>query len=338
MNNSTPTSISSPGPRYVSASDVRTALPVTAAVAALRDGFSARSQAELEGVPRSVLPVPRGHSTGDRELLLMPAHGPEGAGLKLVTIVRDNPARGLPLIQGLYILLSRDGLTPELLIDGAALTGVRTAAVSALATTYLARPSSKHLVVFGAGAQGIAHVEAMRTVLPIERVTVICNSPQSPRAISLITRLQADGVEAQLGSTDAIRTADVICTCTTSTAPVFNDHDVRAGTHINAIGAYRLDMRELASATLQRALLVVESREAALEEAGDVVAAIEAGALPKHGFAAELREVVERSVRRESDDQVTIFKSVGLSVEDLILARAIADALRAPEPAVTPLI
>jgi ornithine cyclodeaminase/alanine dehydrogenase-like protein (mu-crystallin family) len=310
LSNGTSISDVADGPRYVSASQVRTTMSVTAALSALERGLLARRQDEIMDIPRIALPIPQADSASDDEMLLMPAHGPEGAGLKLVTIARQNPARGFPLIQGLYVLLSRDSLTPELLIDGAALTGLRTAAVSALATKYLARPSSRHLVVIGAGAQGAAHVEAMRAVLPIERVTVV-------------------------GDAATIRTADVICTCTTSTAPVFDDVHVKAGTHINAVGAYRLDMRELPAETLRRALLVVESVGATLEEAGDVVSAIEAGVLPEQGFARELAAVLEGQVHRTDDAQVTIFKSVGLSVEDLILARAIADSLRA-EPVGAP--
>ena len=323
------------GPRYVSASQVRATMSVTAAICALERGFLARRQDEVVDVPRTALPIPQAGSASDNEMLLMPAYGPEGAGLKLVTVARDNPARGFPLIQGLYVLLARDSLTPELLIDGAALTGLRTSAVSALATQHLARPSSRHLVVIGAGAQGVAHVDAMRAVLPIERVTVVGSSRESPRARSLVQRLRGEGVDAAVGDATMIRTADVICTCTTSTTPVFDDADVPAGAHVNAVGAYRLDMRELPAETLRRGLLVVESVEATLEEAGDVVGAIEAGALPQQGFAHELAGVLGAQVRRTDDAQVTIFKSVGLSVEDLILARAIADSLSG-RPAGTP--
>jgi len=315
-------------PRYVPAPEVRAVLTPRVAIEALKQGFLARDQDLLDSVPRSVLPIPGPDSQSAGELLLMPAHGPEGAGLKLVSIVPGNPARGIPLIQGLYILLAPGSLTPELLIDGAALTGVRTAAVSALATTHLARSSSRHLVVIGAGAQGSAHADAMRAILPLERVTVVASSTHSPRAISLVTRLKADGLDARVGDHTSIRGADVICACTTSTAPVFDDADVREGTHINAIGAYRLDMRELPVETLKRALLVVESIEATREEAGDVVAAIKAGALPEAGFARALSDVVGGHVSRTDDRQVTVFKSVGLSAEDLILARALAGALR----------
>jgi ornithine cyclodeaminase len=315
------------GPRFVSGVELRDVLSIEMATDALARGFLARGGGELDGVARSVLPVPRRQPGDEAEVLLMPAFGPEGAGLKLVSIVRGNGARGLPLIQGLYVLLAPDGLTPELVIDGAALTGIRTAAVSALATSRLARPDSRHLVVFGAGAQACAHVEAMRATLPIDRVTIVGSSPASPRAATLARALAADGVRADVGSPSAIAHADVVCTCTTSTEPVFDDRELRAGTHVNAIGAYRLDMCEVPAASLVRALVVVESIEATLAEAGDVTRAIDAGQLPATGFAHELSGVLDGTVGRSGPEQVTIFKSVGLSVEDLMLARAVADAL-----------
>jgi alanine dehydrogenase len=315
------------GPRFVSAAELRGVLSVEMATDVLAQGFLARAGEQLGGVPRSVLRVPDRAHDDEGELLMMPAFGPEGAGLKLVSIVRGNGARGLPMIQGLYVLLARDSLTPELVIDGAALTRIRTAAVSALATSRLARPESRHLVVFGAGAQAAAHVDAMRATLPVDRVTIVASSVGSARGGALVRELLADGIQAAIGRPSAIAEADVVCTCTTSTDPVFDDRELPAGVHINAIGAYRLDMCELPAASLSRGLVVVESVEATLAEAGDVVRAIDAGALPSAGFAHELVEVLEGAVGRSSGEQITIFKSVGLSAEDLMLARAVADAL-----------
>jgi ornithine cyclodeaminase/alanine dehydrogenase-like protein (mu-crystallin family) len=315
------------GPRFVSAVEVREVLSIELATDALARGFLARAGDELDGVSRSVLQVPDRERGDESELLLMPAFGPEGAGLKLVSIVRGNSSRGLPLIQGLYVLLARDGLTPELVIDGAALTGIRTAAVSALATSRLARPDSRHLVVFGAGAQAAAHVAAMRATLPIDRVTIVARSVGSARAGTLARDLLADGIEAAIGRPSAVAEADLVCACTTSTDPVFDDADLPAGVHVNAVGAYRLDMCELPAASLSRALLVVESVEATLAEAGDVARAIESGALPSDGFAHELGDVLSGTIGRSDREQITIFKSVGLSAEDLMLARAVADAL-----------
>ena len=314
-------------PRFVSSDELRAVLPIELAVEALARRFTTTVPAELEGTPRTVIRVP-GRAAGDEaEMLLMPAHGEEGAGLKLVSIVRGNPTRGLPMIQGLYVLLAPDGMTPELMIDGAALTALRTAAVSALATRQLARPDSRNLVLFGAGAQAAAHVDAIRAVLPIERVTVVGSSAASPRAAALVAQLLAAGVDAAVGDRSAVASADVVCTCTTSVAPVFADNDLRPGAHINAIGAYRLDMCEIPAGSLGRALLVVESVAATLAEAGDVVRAIDSGALPASGFAYELHELLNGGVGREDEAQITVFKSVGLAVEDLIVARAAADAL-----------
>jgi ornithine cyclodeaminase/alanine dehydrogenase-like protein (mu-crystallin family) len=317
------------GPRFLSGAELRAALPIERAVEALAGALAMGARAEPEGL-RTVIRIPDRAAGDEAEMLLMPAHGPEGAGLKLVSVVRGNPARGLSLIQGVYLLLTPDAMTPELVIDGAALTGLRTAAVSALATRHLARPDSTRLVVFGAGAQAAAHVDAMRAVLPIERVTVVGSSSASPRAAALVAELRAGGgVEASLGDARAVADADVVCTCTTSVTPVFADRDLPSGTHVNAIGAYRLDMCELPAETLARALLVVESTAATLAEAGDVVGAIRSGALPATGFAFELKELVSGVVGRTDEQQITVFKSVGLAVEDLIVARAAAEALAA---------
>jgi ornithine cyclodeaminase len=316
----------------ISASELGDLLSVGEAVAALEKGLHGRDAAELEGTPRTVLTAPDRPAGDEAEVLLMPAFGAEGAGLKLVTIARGNERRGLPLIQGLYVLLAADGMTPELVVDGAALTGLRTAAVSALATRRLARPDSRRLVVFGAGPQAEAHVTAMRAVLPIERVSIVGSSPDSPRARALAAQLAADGLEAAVAGPTAIAEADVICTCTTSSTPVFDDRQLAPGTHVNAIGAYRLDMAELPIPSLARGLLVVESIAATLLEAGDVVAGIEQGALPRDGFAATLSDVLGGRIRRTDSEQITIFKSVGLAIEDLIVARAVADALRVSRP------
>lgn len=319
--------ITNTGLRFLAEDELWAVLPVEHVVDALARRLEATSADELAATPRTVIPIP-GRPAGDEaEMLLMPAHGPEGGGVKLVSIVRGNRARGLPTIQGVYLLLSPDGMTPELAIDGAALTGLRTASMSALATKHLALPDSGRLVVFGAGTQAACHVEAMRAILPIERVTIVGSSSTSRRAAALVERLVADGVDAVLGDAGAVADADVVCTCTTSVRPLFDDAALRPGVHINGIGAYRRDMCELPAASLARALLVVESVAATLIEAGDVVGAIEAGALPATGFAHELRDLLTGVVGRDDDEQITVFKSVGMAVEDLIVARAAADAL-----------
>ncbi|HET7120874.1 MAG TPA: ornithine cyclodeaminase family protein [Solirubrobacterales bacterium] len=309
-------------PAYVSGDELHSLLEGAAAVDALEAGFLARAVAGAAEAPRAVIE----HEQGD--FLLMPAAGPEGAGAKLVTVVPGNPERGLPLINGIYVLFSRETLRPELLIDGAALTRLRTAAVSALATRHLARPESRRLVVFGAGAQAQAHARMLRQVLPIESVTVVGSSPQSPRATDLVERLRGEGLEARVGAPEDVADADIVCTCTPSTTPVFDSSLLAPGAHVNAVGSYKPTMRELDFELCRRALVVVETLDAAREEAGDLIQAIAAGALAEEGFAHELGEVLRGEVRRADPEQVTLFKSVGLPSEDLIVARAVAEILR----------
>jgi ornithine cyclodeaminase len=230
-------------------------------------------------------------------------------------------------VRGLYILFSADGLAPELIVDGGALTERRTAAVSALATQCLAREDASRLVVFGAGRQARAHVEAMCTVRPIASVGIVGRRPEPAR--QLAEYVAAQGLSAELVSPDAVADADIVCTCTPSTAALFDDRSLAPGVHINAIGAYRQDMRELPAATLARALLTVEHRAAALVEGGDIIQAIAERKIGPERIAGDLAELARGDVARSSREQITVFKSVGVADEDLVLVRMIARRLAA---------
>src|SRR5438093_6379067 len=167
------------------------------------------------------------------ELLLMPASGPEGVGVKLVTLNPANPGRGLPLVQAVYVLLAAASLTPFALIDGQALTALRTAAVSGLATRYLAQPEAERLVIFGAGVQANSHFHAMRAVRPIWHVTVVSRTPT--RAAALADRARALGMEASVGAPEAVAKADLVCACTSSSEPLFDGRLLKGGVHVNAV-------------------------------------------------------------------------------------------------------
>jgi ornithine cyclodeaminase len=303
---------------FVDAARLTELLPMTAAVDALEAAFG--SGALPEAPLRSHVETPAG------TLLSMPATGPEGAGVKLVTVTPANPERGLPLIQGLYVLFGSETQEPEAVIDGAALTALRTGAVSGLATRHLARADATLLVIFGAGVQARAHLEAMRAVRPVERVTVV--SRTAARAETLADLARAMGLEAAAGGPDAIEDADLVCTCTTSPSPVFDGRLLPNGAHVNAVGAYTPDTRELDDATIRRAAVVVETREAAMAEAGDVVIPLRAGVVDASHVVADLAEVVRGARVRRSPDDVTVFKSVGVGFEDLAIARAAVDRLR----------
>jgi ornithine cyclodeaminase len=297
--------------------DLQKLLPIGVAIDALEEVFGASRLPEAP--QRSHLDV----GTGD--LLLMPAWGDQGVGVKLVTVNPSNPDAGLPLINGLYVLFSRRSLEPVVAIDAAALTGIRTAAISGLATRHLARPDVKTLVMFGAGTQAQHHLESMLAVRAFERAFFVSRTVW--RAEELAIRARSYGLKAETGVPEDVSRADVVCTCTTSPTPVFDGEKLPAGAHVNAIGAYKPSTRELDDAAISRGPIVVEIREAALAEAGDLVIPLEAGVIDESVIVADLSEVVAGALVRRNSSDVTIFKSVGVAFEDLVVARAAFDRL-----------
>lgn len=303
-------------PDFVDAQRLREGFSMTDAIAALETVFSG----PLPLTPqRSIL------TRDDDQLLLMPSWDAEAAGVKLVTVATGNPAKGLPLIHGVYVLFSGETLEPIVLFDAAALTEIRTAAVSAVATKYLARADARHLCVFGAGVQAAAHIEAMRAVRDIDRVTVVSRSEQ--RARDLADSEPVSDIESAVGSPEDVARADIICTCTTSTTPVFDGTLLPTGCHVNAVGAHRPDARELDSVAVARAKVIVETKQAALAEAGDLLIPIEEGMDPQEVIAGELSEVVGGLIGRAARDEITLLKGVGVAFEDLAVALAAAKVL-----------
>lgn len=299
----------------IGAADLHGLLPMPAAIDALEAAFAGGSLPEA--------PLRTRVSSPDGDLLLMPAVGERGAGVKLVTVTPSNPDRGLPLIQGVYVLFAPGTMEPAAVIDGSALTALRTAAVSGLATRHLARPEARTLVIFGAGTQARSHLEAMTAVRPIEEVIVVSRTREPAEALA--ARARDAGLRARAGEPSDVAAADLICTCTTSPEPVFDGGLLRAGAHVNAVGAYTPRTRELDDDAVRRGRLVVETREAAFEEAGDLLIPIEAGVIGREDVLAELSEVVRGAEVRRSDEDVTIFKSVGVAFEDLVVAAAVRD-------------
>jgi len=303
--------------RLIDAVGLDRALPMEAAIDALEAGFRAPR------LPRS--PLRTSVDAEGAELLLMPAVGEPGTGIKLVTVNPSNPKRGLPLIHAVYVLFAPGTSEPAAVIDGAALTALRTAAVSGLATRHLANQEAERLVIFGAGVQANGHLMAMRAVRPVWHVTVVSRSPG--RAQALVDRGRSLDMEAAAGGPESVAKADLVCTCTTSPEPLFEGSLLKPGAHVNAVGAYRPETRELDDAAMTRSKIVVETREAAMAEAGDVVIPMASGAIGPSAVVADLAEVVKGASVRTGPDDITVFKSVGVAFEDLILARAAVDRI-----------
>jgi ornithine cyclodeaminase/alanine dehydrogenase-like protein (mu-crystallin family) len=259
------------------------------------------SSGEVVQPVRTILPV------ADHEgfFALMPAYAGGALGAKLVTFYPQN--QGVPTHHATILLFKPETGEPLVSMDGRLITEVRTAAVSAVATKYLARPDASVLALIGSGVQARSHLEALRLVRRFEEVRV-----WSPRHAEDFAR-QFDGVRASASAEEAVRDADVVVVATTSKTPVLSGEWLSPGVHVNAIGAPRPDWRELDDEVLRRTRIYVDSREAAFKESGDVIAAGEA-------FAEIGEVVVGAKPGRESSEEITLFKSLGLAVEDVATA------------------
>lgn len=305
------------GIRWVGGPELLGTLTARAAADALTAAL--REPASIPAAPqRNVI------GSGSGSFLAMPAAGDVGAGAKLVSVQPENPARGLPLIQGVFALFSPESLTPVALFDGAAITELRAPAVSLVATRFLAGADAAHLVLFGAGVQARAHGLALIAERPLERVTVVA---PAPRADALVRDLAAAGVDAVRGGPGAVAEADLICTCTTSSEPVFDGGLVAAGAHVNAVGSFQRTTREIDTTLLERSVVFVEDRDAALDEAGDLRIPIAEGRFAPESIAGDLVEVVAGERGRSSTEEITVFKSVGSAWEDLVVAWAAFELL-----------
>jgi ornithine cyclodeaminase/alanine dehydrogenase-like protein (mu-crystallin family) len=302
--------------RLLDADAVAAALPMHQAIGALDLALGSEV-----GLPRS---EPRGRMAAPGgEVLLMPAAGDTGTGVKVVSVAPDNPSRGLPLISGVYVLFAPESLQVEAIIDGPALTGIRTAAVSGWATDRLALPDAHRLVIFGSGPQAYAHLDAMPVVRDVDHVGIV--SRTAVGAERLAEHAAGRGIEAEATTPDAVADADLVCCCTSSSQPVFDGRLLPPGTHINAIGSHTPQTRELDARTISMGRVVVETREAALAEAGDLLLAIDDGLFAPEDIVADLRELAGGAHVRRTLEDVTVFKSVGVAFEDLVLARALVD-------------
>lgn len=300
---------------YLDASAIEATLPWGDAVdcleQALLRGFDPACSAA-----RSVIDVAHG------QLLLMPAELADHVGVKIGTVAPGNPAMGLPRIQALYAVIDSATLTPVALMDGTALTTLRTPAMSAVAARHIAPVDARHLVVFGAGPQAWGHVHAMRAVRPIERVTVIGRRPDT--AAALVRRLYDVGISAEVGTVDSLPDGDIVVCATTAGVPLFDSSLMKDNVCAIAVGSHDSDRRELDSNVFRRARtgvgVVVETRHVALQEAGDVAMAV-----AEHAIQAEdLIEIATLVRRPPSDPSGTgIYKSVGMGWQDLVVAQAI---------------
>lgn len=305
----------------LTAQDVREALPMKEAIAAMREAFAAVSAGRADVPPRTHIELADGRGA----TLTMPAatREPVRVGAKLLSIFPRNVGRGLPVIQGLVVMFDAETGAPAGLLEGMTLTALRTGAASGLATSLLAREDAARVAIIGSGVQARTQLEAVCAVRPIEHAVVF--SRTADHAVRFADEMKgahgAPGDIAVASSVaEAVSGADVICTATASATPLVLGTDVSPGAHINAVGSYTPQMQEVDPGLVAAATLFVDQVEATLLEAGEVIAAIESGGITR-GSLVELGSLVNGSCTgRQRDSEITMFKSVGLAAQDLCAA------------------
>jgi ornithine cyclodeaminase/alanine dehydrogenase-like protein (mu-crystallin family) len=266
----------------------------------------------------------------DGVTLFMPGYLSEAEALavKVVSIHHRNPAQNLPLIHALVLVVDPTTGRPVAVMEGGYLTALRTGAASGVATELLARKDAEVAAIFGAGAQARTQILAVAAVRPIKRFWIYARHGEAVQTLIAEMRPQlAASIELRAAESpsQAVQQAHVICTATSSATPVFDGADLQPGTHINSIGSYKAEMQEVDCLTLQRAAkIVVDEHEAAFSEAGDLMTALGQGAIQPSDIYGELGEIAAGlKAGRESEDEITYFKSVGNAAQDAAVAQAI---------------
>jgi len=303
--------------RILSASDVRAALPMPKAIDAMRHAYSQLSADKAIAPPRQHLSTEKGVT------LIMPAYLPERSefGIKVVSVYDDNPNLDLPRITATVLVLDSTTGAPKAFMDGASLTAIRTGAGGGVAADLLARRDAKTVGLFGAGVQARAQLQAVLAVREITRVNLISRTQASAAQLAAeISGWMVDAPEVNLVSTPeaVVQDADIVICATTSATPLFDGNALPLGAHVTAVGTFVPEKREVDTVTIRRAhRIVVDSREDCLAEAGDLI-------IPNARIDAEIGEIINGDKPgRQSDDEITFFKSVGVAVQDAVAAAAV---------------
>ncbi len=305
--------------RFFSAADVARELDFRPLADALSEAFARGAE----------VPLRHAHALGPREaLLLMPAWSPEALGVKLVTVFTDNAARGLASVNAIYVLLDRVSGAPLAVIDGEELTLRRTAAASALAARFLARPDARTLLLVGSGRLAPFRARAHFALRPeLTRVRVWGRSDQRTQTTAQLLRDAGLPVETVSDLELAVASADIVSCATTSTQPLVHGAWLAPGTHLDLVGSFQPAMREVDDEAVARARLFVDTYAGALAEAGDLVEPLRRGVIRREDVLGDLAQLVRQEcVGRTGPDDITLYKSVGTALADLAAAELLMRA------------
>lgn len=311
----------------LSRADVRAAVTMPEAIRAAREAFVALASGSGEAPARLHLATPHGTT------LFMPAFATSAVGVKAVSVTPDNPGRGLPTVQAAVLLFDEASGAPVALIEGTFLTQLRTGAAIGLGAELLAAPAAETVALFGAGATARTSLWAVCSVRAIREVRVVHpHAEHFPDFVAAMRDYLGDplpSIRRVESADEALRDAQIVITATTSPAPVFPGELLEPGAYVGALGAFTPTTRELDTTALRRARLVVDTREGALHEAGDVVIPTQEGAITPDHIRAEIGEVaLGRRSGRTGPEDVVVFKSVGHAMQDLALAARVYERAR----------
>lgn len=304
----------------LSQDDVRRLLPMEKCIELMSDALSALARGEVVLPLRTMMRLPDSPNI----LATMPAYygARRVAGVKVITVFPGNHGTELDSHQGAVLLFDGDNGSLLAIMDATTITAIRTAAVSALATRLLAREDARDLAILGAGVQGMAHLEAIPCVRDIERLRVWSRNTEKARALAAAaSHMGIPEVVVEPTPQHAVSGAAIVCTCTASHEPVLEGAWLSPGAHVNAVGACTPDARELDTEAVARARLYVDRRESALAEPGEILEPLREGAIGREHIVAELGEVAAGLAPGRGDaDEITLFESLGLAIEDVASA------------------
>lgn len=297
---------------------VQRLLPMPTCIGLMRDALAALARGEALLPLRTILKLP------DGAFAVMPAYlaSPPTIGAKIITVFPKNHGTAFDSHQGAVLLFDADNGSLAAIMDATSITTIRTAAVSGVATDVLARDDARSLAILGAGVQGHSHLEAMCAVRRFTALRVWSRNTEHARQLADVARERFQ-LDAQVcgGPEDAVRGADVVCTTTSSTEPVLLGDWLSPGTHVNAVGVSQPHARELDTRAVVRSRLYADRRESALKEPGDIIVPLQQGEITPDHIVGEVGEVITgRAPGRRNREEITLFKSLGLAIEDLASA------------------
>ena len=295
---------------------------MSACIGLMAQTQAAISRGEITPPLRSFVPV----AGGKGGLGVMPGDTPDAFGAKLISLIPGNPARGLPVIQGCILLFNRETGAPAALVEGASVTAIRTAAASGAATRALAREDASVLALLGYGVQAETHLQAMRCVRPVREVRVWGPSMEKAGRFASSHTTREVTVSAVETAREAVTGAHLICAVSAATQPVIEGRWLSPGCHLNLVGSHSPATREADGETMGRARVFTEITDFAMKEAGDILLAIKEGFLAENDLAGEIGAVIGGVIEgRRSEDEITLYKSLGNVAQDLAAANYTAE-------------